>query len=163
MFRWAEDATPRISTHEFPFPMADFYSIPFSFRALLHQQNDRLHVTVEESIRQGIGLIITTRMGELRFDEEYGCRIWDKDFVVISNQKGLEIDAIKQSLEEAIRKHEKRIESIENFNAKVVTEDTGGVRRIHQRLEIQLSGHLRGTNKQFEYSEVLYFSPVSLV
>ncbi len=143
--------------------MSSFYSLPFSFKALLEQRKEDLYVSLEESVRQHIELIITTRLGEFRFDPSYGCQIWDKDFVVISNQKGLEIDDIKRSLEEAIITHEKRIEALYNFNVKVVSAESEGVKRIHQRLEINLSSKLKGTNQDFYYSEVLYFSPVSLV
>ncbi|MEO1417160.1 MAG: GPW/gp25 family protein [Bacteroidota bacterium] len=142
--------------------MPDFYSIPFSFQDLLTRKNDQLKVPTETSIRQHISLIITTQLGDFRFDPTYGCKIWEVDFVVPSNLNAWK-DEIKVSLEQAIRAHEHRIEFIDRFVVKVERGDPKGEKRIHQRLEIEIEGKVRGSNKVFTYSENLYFSPVSLI
>ena len=142
--------------------MADFYSIPLSFIGLFEQKDQNLQVPTEESLRQHISLIITTRLGDFRFDPTYGCKIWEVDFVVPSNLNTWK-DEIKESLEEAILTHEKRIEQIDRFVVRVERGDPNGIRRINQRLEIELSGRVKGTNNPFEYYETLYFNPVSLV
>ncbi|MEM6628747.1 MAG: GPW/gp25 family protein [Bacteroidota bacterium] len=142
--------------------MADFYSIPLSFISLFEESDQNLQVSTENSLRQHISLIITTRLGDFRFDPSYGCKIWEVDFVVPSNLNTWK-DEIKKSLEEAILTHEKRIEQIERFIVRVERGDPEGAKRINQQLEIELTVHVKGVKEPIDYYETLYFNPVSLV
>lgn len=143
--------------------MQDFYKIPFSFTDLLVGKRENvLKTNLQQSIQQHIQLIITTHMGDFRYDASYGCKIWEVDFEVPSNLETWK-ESIKQSIHDAIIKHENRIEFIDQFAVKVIRLDTKGIGRIHQRLSIELSGKIRGTNSRFRYEDTLYFSPVSLV
>lgn len=142
--------------------MPDFYTIPFPFESFLRQKDEDLYCSQELSLRQSINLIITTRLGAFRFDPEFGCHIWDMDFVVPSNLNTWK-EEIKQSLYEAIVRHESRIEEIRRFAVEVKKGNSGEIRRIHQRLDIELEGTVKGTHDAFAYSETLYFSPFSLI
>jgi phage baseplate assembly protein W len=115
-----------------------------------------------QSLQQHISLIITTRLGDCRFEPDFGCKIWDVDFVVPSNLNSWK-EEIKAALQEAIQKHERRIEQIQMFNIQVAQAGTTDISRIQQRLEIELRCALKGTHDTFSYTETLYFSPVSLV
>lgn len=119
-----------------------------------------MKVTVTQSIEQNITLIITTKLGEYAFDNSFGCRIWEKDFMVPSNMNTWK-DEIKESLEEAIKKHEHRIDEMTRFEVRV-NEAAIGPKRINQRLDIIIGGSIKGTNEKFDYEETLYFSPYSL-
>lgn len=140
--------------------MDDFYSMPFNFKQLLHQEKRDLYCDLEESIQQYITLIITTKFGEFAYDTTFGCQVWEVDFIVPANLNTWK-DQIKESLQEAISKHEKRIDSILYFDVRV-NETTIGKRRVNQQLDIQIKGTVKGTNKEFHYSETLFFSPYSL-
>lgn len=142
--------------------MNEFYKIPFDFEALLQQKQGKFTCSVAESIRQHITMIIMTRLESFRFDPMYGCRIWGKDFIVPSNLNTWK-DEIKEALFDSIQRYELRIEEITAFTVEVKYVSPSGIKRINQRLDIQLAGSIRGLNDSFRYEETLFFSPVSLV
>ena len=141
--------------------MSDFYSIPMSFEQLLKQEQKKLRSPLRDSLKQHISLIITTRLGNCRFEPDFGCRIWDVDFVVPSNLNSLK-EEIKVSLEDAIKKHEQRIDKILAF--KITVDQVGPtlMGRIQQKLEIDLEFTIKGTNEKVHMKKILYFSPVSI-
>lgn len=142
--------------------MTDFYNIPFNFQDLLRQKRgEDLRTSLGDSIRQHISLILTTRYGDYRFDPSFGCKVWDVDFEVPSNLETWK-DEIKLLLNEAIIKHEYRIQEILQFDVSVM-QSNDRHKRIHQRLDIHLEMKVKGTNEQVTYNETLYFSPYSLI
>ena len=144
--------------------MAKFYSIPFSFEDLLNQENEELKVDLAESIGQNISLIITSQLGEFRYDSTFGCKIWDIDFIVPSDISVWQ-DDIKKSIRDAVLRHEHRIEQLTDFDVRVVGTEKGSklyLRRIHQRVDIRIAGIIRGNKERITFNETLYFSPVSL-
>ncbi len=135
------------------------YQIPVSFQQLI---GGRFlpKCSVEASIIEHLRLIITTRFHECRFDPMFGCKIWEVDFEVPSNLNTWK-DEIRQSLEDAIRAHEHRIEEITQFNVTVDSTTPRG--RINQKLVVSLYATIKGTFEEFHFEETLYFSPVTLM
>ena len=135
--------------------MSNYYTLPFSFEDFLHQKNSELTVTLEKSIRQHIAMILVTKLDSYRFDPAYGCRVWEEDFVTPSSPEKWKND-IKDKLEEAIRKHEKRIEQITRFVPTIKKT------HLHQAIEIEIEGTLKETNEVFTYFDTLHFSPYTI-
>lgn len=87
--------------------MTDYYAAPPSFGDIMkRQQADKL--SLEDSVRQSIGLYLATKPGEYHFDPEYGCIIHNYDFRMLTETPSK--DQIKRSIEAYLKKFDKRIE-----------------------------------------------------
>lgn len=140
--------------------MRQYYSVPFSFADLLGRKPREVYsCTLQESIQQNISLIIGTKLQECRYDFEYGCAVWEADFVVPSNIN-IWKEEIKATLETAILRYEERIDAIRQFTLKVEGDKQMG-RRNHQVVQFYIQGSIKGTGQQFQFSDNLYFSPYS--
>ncbi len=140
--------------------MARYYNLPFNFEALLSRANRESYTcSLTESIGQNISLIISTKMNEFRYDPAYGCKVWTYDFVIPANIY-IWKEEIKEALEEAILKYEYRIEEVLSFNIKV-NKDPKFKQGAAQILDFEIKGSIKGTKKEFEYANTLFFSPYS--
>jgi len=136
--------------------MSEFYSLPFSFEDLLYQRSEALKCSLEKSIRQHIAMILVTRLGSYRYNPDYGCSVWEEDFVTPSSPEKWKND-IKDKLAAAIEEHEERIEEITRFVATIQKN------HLRQAIEIELEGTLKETNEKFSYTDTLYFSPYTIL
>lgn len=133
-----------------------YYNIPLRFEDVLARKNRTQYCSrLEESINSNISLIIGTKLQEFRADLNYGCAVWDMDFVVPKNLIAWK-DDIKNSLELAIMAHETRIAEIERFAITVVEEKN---RKNHQILHFEIQGSIKGTSAILMFSDTLFFSP----
>ncbi len=138
--------------------MDTFYSIPIHVKDILSKQRrEQYTCSLDTSIGQNINLIISTKFQEFRFDPDYGCSVWEVDFVVPSNIN-LWKEEIKAALEKAILQYDKRIEQIREFSI-TVEEDPRHRKRNNQILHIRIQGSVKGTSEEFEYRDTLFFSP----
>jgi predicted component of type VI protein secretion system len=118
-----------------------------------------------DSIGDHIALIISSRLDSFRFDPDYGCSIWEQDFVTPGRITKLR-DAIERSIEASIAQHEKRLIDIK---PKVKIDDQhqrteinqSEINRIKRRVNITISAKMRYTEEPFMYTENVYFSPMS--
>ena len=85
----------------------DYYPIPPSFGALMKRQPLADKISVEESIAQNISLYLASKPKEYHFDHNYGCIIHGYDFRQLKDTPSK--DQIKRTVEEYLRKFEKRI------------------------------------------------------
>src|SRR6185503_3448036 len=85
-----------------------YYKLPIFFENLISKNKELEPSSKGESIAAHVYLIITSKFGESRFDESYGCEIWDFDFVNISNQSNWKTRII-QTVENSIARHERRL------------------------------------------------------
>lgn len=56
-----------------------------------------------------IGLLLSTRKGQLPFDSEYGSVLWDREYADIQTSNKSEL---RSGLRDAIQKYEKRLSSV---------------------------------------------------
>ncbi len=153
----------------------EYYTIPFDVTLFFQStqsdntavrsgrsNSNKLRCSLSESIRQNISLIITTKYGDFRFDPFFGCQIWEEDFVVPHNIDTWK-DEIKVFLYNAISSNEPRIENIDPLEVEVDRSPAHNRTRIHQKLNIYLEASIKGTNERVTFSEVLFFSPYSLI
>lgn len=140
--------------------MANYYNLPFSFESLLKRRNrESYSCSLQESIRQNISLVISTKFNEFRYDPAYGCEIWEVDFIVPANMN-IWKEEIKAALEAAILRYEYRIESIKEFSIDI-SNDPQRNRRQNQVLDFRIQGTIKGTSQEFEFADTLFFSPYS--
>jgi phage baseplate assembly protein W len=116
---------------------------------------------LRESIAHHIHLLLTTSLGEMASNERFGCGLWDTDFDSLSSRSRLK-DQIVQALDEAIRIHEPRLERVRT-ELQLHQDELGGAagRRIKNRLDITVSGVLKGTNEPIVYRDHFFISPLS--
>ncbi|MFH2050352.1 MAG: GPW/gp25 family protein [bacterium] len=82
----------------------EYFSLPLVLR-----EGYLLRTNLEESIIYSVGLIISTRIGQMPFAPEYGCNIWEKEY---SDLMAANSADIRSGLRNAIDKFEKRLYSV---------------------------------------------------
>ncbi len=140
--------------------MAQFYNIPFLFSNILKRvPREEYCCSLQDSLKQHISLIISSRYKEFRYDSSFGCKVWELDFIVPANLN-IWKEEIKQALEESILKYEHRVEKIE---IKIdISKSPADLKRINQVLDFRVTGSFKGISETFDFSDRLYFSPYSL-
>ncbi len=66
-------------------------------------------VELQDSIRDTVGLILSTRLGTIPFSPDFGCDLWDKEYADLYAANKADIRA---SLRNAIDKFEKRLYNV---------------------------------------------------
>lgn len=141
-----------------------YYTLPLNCRKIIRKERQPI-CSLAESIRQHIHLILRTHLREYRFDPEFGCIVWDKDFETIrsvSKWKGELVEAFSK----AVKKYEKRLLQVQVIidldDLKVVDPQTRKIRELRKRITIHIGGTMGQTNEPFQHTEYIFFSPLSL-
>ena len=138
--------------------------MPLDFSALTKRNRDLPTCGLGTSIAQNIFLLISARYGEHRFDPEFGCEIWEKDFETITNV-GIWQEQVNRSIVKSLRQYERRLEKIDVDV--LITEtpyrnsDTG-VQSIKKKIVVTVKGIIKSTGEPFTFSPQLYISPISM-
>ncbi|MBN9384136.1 MAG: GPW/gp25 family protein [Chitinophagaceae bacterium] len=138
-----------------------FLSLPLQLD-LVPQRGILQLCQTKQSIAHHIHLILTTSLGELASDEAFGCGLWDADFDNLSSRSRLK-DGLVQALDDAIRSHEPRLEQVRT-DLQLQQEELsvpGSNRRIKNRLDITITGIMKGTNEPIIYKDHFFISPLS--
>jgi phage baseplate assembly protein W len=143
--------------------MAGNYELPIRFNALMQANKDLPTCDLKKSIAQNINLIITSKYNEHRFDQSYGCEIWDMDFELILNENAWR-DKISKSVIQSLKKHERRLDNID-ANVEIKEEEfinkTNGNKGIRKKISVYANGTIRETGDPFNFSTYLYLGPIS--
>lgn len=114
-----------------------------------------------EAIHQHLYLLMVTHFDETRFDENYGCALWEHDFSILSQIKWK--DLIRESLEVSISKFERRITQtkvrVEIEELEVMSKTNNYVRK---RIGVEVKAVIRRTNEPFVFFERIFISPMSI-
>lgn len=114
-----------------------------------------------EAIHQHLYLLMVTHFDETRFDENYGCALWEHDFSILSQIKWK--DLIRESLEVSISKFERRITQtkvrVEIEELEVMSKTNNYVRK---RIGVEVKAVIRRTNEPFIFFERIFISPMSI-
>lgn len=143
---------------------AKLYQMPLRFDMLMERNSELPECNLGTSIAQNIFLIISSKYNEHRFDPDYGCEIWEKDFELITNPIKWQED-VNKSIVSSLARYEPRLERI-NVDT-VVTEQphfnsTTRVRSIKKKIIVNVRGVIRATGEPFAYSPQLFISPISV-
>lgn len=139
--------------------MADYYQIPFRFNQLTERQ-DHPKCELAESVVSMLHLITITHFGECKFDETFGCEIWEHDFENITNTQ-LYKEQLRKSIQQTIEVYEPRL-SISRVDIQIEQVDSQiGKKRTKSRINLHVKGTLSKTNEPFSFKEQFYIGPLS--
>lgn len=139
-----------------------YYKYPLSLSSIF-ENKDLKKCDLGESISQNIQLIITSSHGEHRYNEQFGCKIWEMDFELVMSQRLWE-EKLRQSLLAGIIEFEKRIE---NVNIEVQISEVENFQPIHKyvaikrKVDILVRALIAETGEKYNFHTDLYLSPVA--
>lgn len=143
---------------------AKLYQMPLNFGSLTQRNRDLPTCNLGTSIAQNIFLIISARYGEHRFDPEFGCEIWEKDFETITNVS-LWQEQVNKSIVKSLRQYERRLEAIDvdvRITEQPYRNPETGVQSIKKKIVVTVKGVIKATGEPFAFSPQLYISPISI-
>lgn len=137
-----------------------YYKLPIDFGGLMKKQ-DLAKIALEDSISQSIFTLMTTVFGECKFDETYGCELWDTDFDLLKSDNELKT-FVAQSLKNSISQHEKRI-TVQDIDVITTDIDLGnlGKKRIKKKVLVSVKAVILETNRPYVYKNSFFVSPLS--
>jgi hypothetical protein len=143
--------------------MDRYYELPINFGKLMQPNTDLPTVELKMSIAQNINLMITSKYNEHRFDDTYGCEIWDMDFELILVENVWK-ERINKSLLQSLKKHELRLEGIEttiDVKEEEFVHKTTGIKGVRKKITVYVNGKVKETGQQYNFSTNLFLSPIS--
>lgn len=140
------------------------YKLPFRPLNLIASNGQVETCDVFESIAQNIMLLITTKKGENRYDENYGNDVWDVEF---DNGISTTIweNIFVKSLIRQINTYESRLQNpkVQAYITFVEHNyDTRGYTEVKKKVRIGINARLESTGENFNFSTELYLSPMSI-
>lgn len=140
-----------------------YYKMPINFKEII-EKKDVDKINIENSIAQYINLVATTSFGECKFNEILGCKIWEMDFDLLTDQNTLK-DKIKNHLKEAVKLHEIRLTLTEVevtiTEAKAASYNSNF--RMKKKVNILITGHIKKTNRPFNFHGHFFVGPLSYI
>ncbi|MFC3561200.1 GPW/gp25 family protein [Pedobacter jamesrossensis] len=139
-----------------------FFNKPFRLNAVFSGTGLQA-ADLGRSISNHIELIIFTRYGEHRFQNSFGCEIWDLDFELIVSESIWE-EQFRKSLLKSITDYEFRI-----YNTSVdihITEVENiyplrQITEIKKKVDISVRALIKTTGEKYFFSTALFLSPLS--
>ncbi len=140
------------------------YQIPIDFGALLRNQKLPT-VSLRASIQQRIYLILLTNKGEWRYDEDFHCLLWEKDFEQTDNLN-LWLDEVKDDIKNSVHTYETRLSirqvTVEKDELQEKNRENK-VTRIRNRLNITVKGTIKETEEAFDETFLMFFGPITVI
>ena len=141
---------------------ATYYKFPLQFERLLDGE-DWLRCNEKESIDQNLELIITTCPGEHKYNPDFGCMIWELDFVSMLSQSVWE-STFHEHIVKAIARYEPRITNIDidvDFSDVVRSYPMTGTNAIKKKVNIIIRANLLSNGEKCGFQYFLYLGPLS--
>lgn len=137
-----------------------YLKIPIDFDRIM-QKKELDVTTLEHSIAQQLILIATTYFGECKFDETFGCDIWNMDFDFLMNENTLK-KTIATALKDSIKMHELRLQ-LEEIEVEITEKKilSSGIYRSKKKIDIYISGKIVETNRLFKFNGYFFVGPLS--
>lgn len=117
----------------------DYLSLP-----VLPRDGHLPRTDLRESITQWVGLILTTRVGQLPFYPEFGCALWDREYsdLLVANRA-----EVRAALRNAIARFETRLYDLSvSFDADRVSESHS----LGMKVRVSANFRDNGVVKKFE-------------
>lgn len=144
--------------------MAKQHHIPVDFGALLAKK--RLPaVTLKTSIKEYIYLILLTQHGEWRYDYDFHCLLWQKDFEQTDNLN-IWLDQVKDDIRRTIHTYEIRLRIIDvDVQRDELQELTkqNKIARIRNRINIRVKGEIIQSGETFDEKFSMFFGPITVI
>ena len=140
------------------------YKMPFNPSSVMTSDGYIKTCDVGESIAQNIMLLITTKKGENRYDENYGNDVWNTEFDNgISSAVGENI--FVKSLHRQILAYEQRLANpiVEAYVSFVEhTYETRNFTEVKKKVRVVIKAKMEETGENFNFSTELFLSPMSI-
>ena len=140
------------------------YKMPFNPLAAMMSNGSVETCDIAESIAQNIMLLIITKKGENRFDEQYGNDVWDVEFDNGVSGAVWENIFVK-SLERQIRDYEPRLVRPQ-IDAQITyvehNYETRKFSEIKKKMKVVVNAELEASGENFSFSTELFLSPMSI-
>jgi predicted component of type VI protein secretion system len=138
-----------------------YYTLPLD-TDLLMQKKEHPGATLRQSVAGHLHLILTTAFGEMQPDTSFGNAIWDHDFDNLTTRVRQQ-ELMKQSLTQAIKQFEKRIDQVKVEIAvkQEEVQSTATERRVKKRLDIYVTARLTATSEDIVFRDSFFVSPLS--
>ncbi len=136
-----------------------YLQLPIKAYELINKkEHDRC--SLSQSVASMLHLIITTHWGESKYNEDFGCEIWEHDFENIDNAQVYR-EKMKASIKKTIEKHEPRLK-ISRVDVQIEQiELMAQNQRTKSRISLLINGVLNKTNETFNYTEQFFIGPLS--
>ncbi|MCL1669772.1 GPW/gp25 family protein [Elizabethkingia ursingii] len=140
------------------------YRFPFNPSALMTENGSIETCDIAESIAQNIMLLIITKKGENRYDENYGNDVWNVEFdngVSSAVWENVFINSLKRQISD----YEHRLVNPQIKAHIVFVEhnyDTRNFTEIKKKVKIAINAKLEATGEQFNFATELFLSPMSI-
>lgn len=140
-----------------------YYKTPISFKDLMEKKEIE-KTNLEHSIAQYINLVATSSYGECKFDESFGCKIWEMDFDLLSDQNTLK-DRIREALIASIKKYEYRLDlaDVEVSITEAKTASYNNNMRMKKKINVVVKGNVKKTNRPFNFFGYFFVGPLSYI
>lgn len=141
-----------------------YYTMPFNPASLFSDTGTVQSCSLAESIAQNIMLLITTRKGENRYDDDYGNAVWGLEFDNAATNVLWEETFIR-SLGELIAVHEPRItHAVIKAHTTFVehTYKTKSFTEVKKKATIAINARLLESGELFSFSTEIFLSPMSI-
>ena len=140
------------------------YALPFNPSSLMKENGAIQTCDMAESIAQNIMLLIITKKGENRYDDQYGNDVWNLEFDNGISSAVWETIFIK-SLIRQISDYEARLVNPQIKAHIIFVEhnyDTKGFMEIKKKVKIAINAKLESTGEQYNFVTELFLSPMSI-
>lgn len=138
--------------------------MPLRFDQLMERNRELPSCDLYTSIAQNIFLIVSSKYNEHRFDPEYGCEIWEKDFELITNAL-LWQEQVNSSIVKSLSRYEPRLEKV-TVDTTLVEEPYVNprthLRSVKKKIIVNIKGTIKQTGEPFFYAPKMFISPISL-
>lgn len=138
-----------------------YYTIPINFKEII-EKKEAVKTNLEQSIAQYINLTLTTSFGECKFDELYGCRIWEMEFDILAKSNILKYQ-IQNDVKETLEIHEKRL-ILKDVNVdinEVRSSSYNNSLRMKKKVYVIVEGFVKKTNRPFKFKLDFFVGPLS--
>lgn len=138
-----------------------YYNIPLNFKEII-EKKEASKTNLEQSIAQYINLTLTTSFGECKFDELYGCRIWEMDFDILAKSNILKYQ-IQNDVKDTLQLHENRLD-LKEVNVEineVQSSSYNNALRMKKKVYVSVEGFVKKTNRPFKFNLDFFVGPLS--
>ena len=140
------------------------YKLPIDFSRLFESPIRNLSIQNENgSIAHNLELILTTSPGEHKYNDKYGCKIWDLDFERVDSKSMWE-EKFNRHISEAVKQFEPRICDVNvSVNFSDIKRDELMLKAtiIKTRANIRIDAKLSKTGEKFVFSYLLFLGPLN--
>ncbi|SFI50282.1 GPW/gp25 family protein [Halpernia frigidisoli] len=140
------------------------YRIPLNPLSMMMSNGHIDTCGIAESIAQNIMLLIITKKGENRYDEQYGNDVWDLEFdngVTSSSWENIFVKSLQRQIED----YEPRLTSAKvQASIKFVEHnyETKGFLEVKKKVKIIINAKLDSTGEAYNFSTEIFLSPMSI-